>query len=165
MNTQTRSFDDGLKPNIHASYGSNGGYGTDAASARADASVDPDASVGTLLKELMHEVPTLVTKELALAKSEMRENLESTKEGMMAVSAGGVVLLGGYVVLLMSAVYGLSNVLEPWLAALIVGGIAAMIGFAMVNAGKQKLSAQELRPDHTMRTVRKDADAIRGRTS
>nr|MBA2239023.1 hypothetical protein [Lysobacter sp.] len=38
-----------------------------------------DAPVGVLLKELAHEVPLLVTKEIALAKSEMRESMRATK--------------------------------------------------------------------------------------
>jgi hypothetical protein len=123
-----------------------------------------DATVGTLLRQLMHEVPTLLSSELALAKSEARESLRSTRDGLMAVSAGGIVLLGGFIVLLLSAVYALSLVMVPWLAALIVGAIATLIGFAMVGAGKRKFAPEDLKPDHTIRSVRKDADLIRGRT-
>lgn len=127
--------------------------------------VDKDASIGSLAKELLHEVPALLTKELALAKSEMRETLHETKEGLIAVSSGGIVLTGGYVVLLFAAVYGLSLVMAPWLAALIIGAIAAVIGFLMVSAGMRQFRAENLRPDHTLNSVRKDTDVIRGRTS
>lgn len=126
---------------------------------------DKDASIGSLAKELLHEVPALLTKELALAKSEMRETLHETKEGLIAVSSGGVVLTGGYVVLLFAAVYGLSLVMAPWLAALIVGAIASVIGFLMLSAGMRQFRAENLRPDHTLHSVRKDTDVIRGRTS
>lgn len=123
---------------------------------------DQDRSAGSILRDLMHEVPALFTKELALARAEMRENLEQTRRGAMEVSAGGVVLLGGYVVLLMAAVYALSEFVEPWLAALLVGGIAAAIGYAMVRAGTRHFSRADLRPDRTIQAVHKDADAIRG---
>lgn len=136
----------------------NGAFGSTAAAA------SDEASVGSLLRQLAHEVPALVTNEVALARSEIRESLHATREGAAAVSAGGVVLMGGYLVLLFAAVYGLSNVVAPWLAALIVGAAATLIGLAMVEAGKKKFRARSLRPDHTLNSLHKDADALRGRT-
>lgn len=128
----------------------------------ATGSSGQDASIGTLLRELAHEVPSLLTKEVALAKSEMRENLKTTKEGVAAVSTGGAVTLAGLVVVLMAVVYALSNAIEPWLAALLVGGAAMLIGFAMISAGKKKFEAQSLKPDRTVDSLRKDKNAIRG---
>ena len=110
----------------------------------------------------MQEVPELFTKEIALARAEMRENLEQARRGATEVSTGGVVLAGGYIVLLLAAVYALSEVMEPWLAALLVGGVAALIGYAMVKAGMRHFSARDLKPDRTIDSVHKDADAIRG---
>lgn len=125
---------------------------------------DEDASVGSLLKQLAREIPMLFTKELALAKAEMRENLRATKAGVAAVATGGAVMLAGLIVLLMAAVYGLSNVLAPWLSALIVGVAALVVGWLMVSAGKKQFDVDSLKPDHTINTLHKDADAIRGRT-
>lgn len=130
---------------------------------RTDASGAPlDASVGSLLRELAHEVPSLLTKEMALAKEEMRENLRETREGVAAVATGGAVALAGLVIVLMAVVYGLSNVMAPWLAALIVGVAALAIGYAMVLAGKNKFSAHSMKPDRTVDSLRKDKNAIRG---
>lgn len=124
--------------------------------------VDSERSTKSLLRELMHEVPELFTKEVALARAEMRENLAQTRRGATEVSTGGVVLAGGYIVLLLAAVYALSEVMEPWLAALLVGGVAALIGYSMVKAGMRHFSARDLKPDRTIDSVHKDADAIRG---
>lgn len=124
--------------------------------------VDSERSTKSLLRELMHEVPELFTKEVALARAEMRENLAQTRRGATEVSTGGVVLAGGYIVLLLASVYALSEVMEPWLAALLVGGVAALIGYSMVKAGMRHFSARDLKPDRTIDSVHKDADAIRG---
>ena len=140
-----------------------GTSGTHTAGASTDAPpIEP--SVGTLLKQLMREVPALLTNEIALAKSEMRENMQQTKAGMASVATGGAVLMGGFVMLLLAGVYALSNVVAPWLAALIVGAVATLIGFAMVQAGKKKLQSESLRPDRTIDSLRRDKDTIRGRT-
>lgn len=126
---------------------------------------DQDVSVGTLLKQLARELPLLFTKELALAKAEARESLATAKAGVAAVSAGGVVMLAGLVILLMAAVYGLSTVMAPWLAALIIGVAALIVGWMMVSAGKKQFDADALKPDHTIHSLRKDKDALSGRTS
>lgn len=149
--------------------GNGNGHGFDPAredsirmGAGASAGIGQDASIGTLLRELAHEVPSLLTKEVALAKSEMRENIKSTKEGVAAVSTGGAVTLAGLVVVLMAVVYALSNAMEPWLAALLVGAAAMLIGFAMISAGKKKFESDSLKPDRTVDSLRKDKNAIRG---
>ncbi|MDQ3287529.1 MAG: phage holin family protein [Pseudomonadota bacterium] len=123
-----------------------------------------DAPVGVLLRELAHEVPSLVTKEIALAKSEMRESLRATKAGIAAVATGGAVAVSGLIVLMFAAVYALSEIIVPWAAALIVGAVALLIGFGMVQAGKKKFEADALRPERTMNSLDKDKNAIRGRT-
>lgn len=146
--------------------------GTDAGASRWNGSqrmddsdmhgVDADASTGSLLRQLMHEGAALLGKELALARSEMRENLEESRRGLTAAAGGGVVLAGGYFVLLFAAVYALSNVMAPWAAALIVGVVAAAIGYAMLKAGMKRVQARELRPERAIHSLRKDTDAIRG---
>ncbi|MBA1263816.1 phage holin family protein [Pseudomonas stutzeri] len=124
-----------------------------------------DSSVGGLLRQLTHEVPSLITKELALAKAELTESIRATKAGAASVASGGAVLLGGFIILLMSAVYGLSEVMAPWLAALIVGGVVVVIGLIMVSAGKKKFEASSFKPERTLHSMNKDKEAVRGHTS
>ena len=140
------------------------GAGTRAPGAPSHASTSQDASVGSLLKQLAQEIPALFGKELALAKSEVRESMQATKAGVAAVAMGGAVALGGFLILLLAAVYGLSNVVEPWLAALIVGGITLLIGLGMVSAGKKKFEVQSFTPDRTLDAMRKDKNAVQERT-
>lgn len=137
------------------------GVTPDALSARAA----EDQSIGGLLRQLGREIPSLLTKELALLKAEARESVRTAGEGVAAVSSGGAVMLAGLVILLLAAVYALSNVLAPWAAALVVGALALLVGYMMVSAGRKKFSADELRPDRTINTLNKDKDAIGGRMS
>ena len=123
---------------------------------------DQDNSVGGLLRQLTREVPSLFTKELALAKAELSESMRATKAGAASVATGGAVLLAGFIILLMSAVYFLSTLMEPWLAALIVGGVVVVIGLIMVSAGKKKFEASSFKPDRTIHSLHKDKEVVRG---
>lgn len=134
------------------------GYNRDTTTNASD-----DKSIGELLKELAREVPAMLTNEVALAKSEARESMRAAKAGVAAVSTGGAVVLGGFIMLLLAAVYALSNVVEPWAAALIVGVVTMVVGLLMVQAGKKKFEKDSLRPEHTMNSLHKDKDTIRGR--
>lgn len=113
-------------------------------------------SVPHLLRLLTSEVTTLFSKEVSLARAEVREAVNGVKTGLVSMVTGGVVLLAGLIILLWSAVYGLANFMDLWLAALIVGGVVALIGFSMVNAGKHKLDADALKPRRTVESIKED---------
>lgn len=78
-----------------------------------------------------------------------------------SVASGGAVLLAGFIILLQAAVYGLSLVVQPWLAALIVGAVVVVVGLAMVQAGKKRLEPSAFTPDRTLHALQKDQEAIR----
>ncbi|MBD0678591.1 MULTISPECIES: phage holin family protein [Pseudomonas] len=126
---------------------------------------EPDASVVGLLRQLTREVPSLFTKELALAKAELLASLTTLKAGIAGVAGGAIVLLAGFIILLMSVVYGLSMVMAPWLAALIVGVVVMIIGFAMLQSGKKQFEPSHLKPDRTLDALNKDQEALRRRVS
>lgn len=151
-------------PRIPGGKARSNGNGNGAAHAAFDAHALRDQPVGSLLRELGHEVSALVTDEMALAKLEAREALTTAQRAAAATASGGAVATAGLVILLLSAVYGLSLVLAPWLAALLVGGVALIVGLAMVSAARQRFDAQHLKPQRTIDSLRQDKDALRGRT-
>jgi hypothetical protein len=118
-------------------------------------------SVPHLLRQLTGEVTGLFIKEVSLARAEVRETVSGIKTGLVSLTMGSIVLLAGVIVLLMAAVYGLSNVMELWLSALIVGGVVTLIGLMMVAAGKRKLDADALKPHRTVNAMKEDRDAVK----
>ena len=58
--------------------------------------------------------------------------------------------------LLAAAVLGLSNVVAPWLAAVIVGVVVLAIGGILAMMGKNRLKPQNLQPNRTIGTLRDD---------
>ena len=126
---------------------------------------DNDASVMGLLKQLTHEVPSLFTKELALAKAEFQASLNTLKAGIAGVAGGAMVLLAGFIILLMAVDHGLSTIMQPWLAALIVGAVVMIIGFIMVQSGKKQFEPSHFKPERTLDALNKDQEALRRKVS
>lgn len=120
------------------------------------------ASLTTLMKQLANDVTSLFTKEIALAKVEMSHSVNEAKTGMVSLVTGGSVLFAGFLFLLAAATIGLANIMQPWLAALIVGGVVTLIGLIMVSAGKKTLQASSFTPRQTLNSLNKDQRAIRG---
>ncbi|WP_148861245.1 phage holin family protein [Marinobacter fonticola] len=118
-----------------------------------------------LIKHLADDVALLLRKELALAASEVSTSVNDTKKGMAGLVSGSVVLNSGFIFLLAAATLGLAEVMQAWLAALIVGAVATVIGLIMVQAGKKKFQASSFRPDHTLEEMHKDRATVRGVSS
>jgi hypothetical protein len=135
--------------------------GPDAAAARPKS----DRSVVALLSDLASETATLVRQEIALFKAEFREKVARLGQGVGALAAGGLVAFSGWLVLLAAAVLGLSNVVAPWLAAVIVGFVALALGAGLLFFGKNRLDADALALRRTINSLREDEAWIRDQLS
>ncbi|EWY38856.1 hypothetical protein N825_10200 [Skermanella stibiiresistens SB22] len=117
-----------------------------------------DRPLTGLLTELAQETTTLVRKEVELAKVEMSEKVNQATTGAISLAAGGMVAFAGLIFLLLALTYYLATLMEPWLAALIVGGVVTLIGIVLVSMGKSKLTARNLQPNRTLSSLQDDKD-------
>ena len=118
-------------------------------------------SLTGLFSELADETATLVRKEVELARAEMSEKVNQATTGATSLAAGGAVAFAGFLFLLLAATYGLAEWFEPWLSALIVGGVVLIIGLIMLAVGRNRLSAQGMKPQRTIDSLREDRDWAR----
>ena len=119
-------------------------------------------STPSLLRRLADDVGTLLTQEVALLKSETARSIGELKASTASIAIGGAVAFMGGFFLLLAVVYGLSNVVQPWLAALIVGGVVTLVGVIMLSAGRRTLEPAAVAPRRTAAALRKDAEMIKG---
>jgi Putative Actinobacterial Holin-X, holin superfamily III len=124
-----------------------------------------DRSVAGLLSDLASETSMLVRQEIALFKAELQEKLGNLGQGAGALAAGGFIAFSGWLVLLAAAVLGLSIVVPPWLAALIVGLVVLALGVGLLFFGKSRLDADSLVPRRTLNSLREDEAWIREQVS
>jgi putative superfamily III holin-X len=119
-------------------------------------------STPSLLRRLADDVSRLLAQEVALLKAETTKSIGDLKAAIASIAVGGAVAFMGGFFLLLAAVYGLSNVVQPWLAALIVGGVVTLVGVIMLSAGRRKLEPAAVAPRRTAAALRKDAEMIKG---
>jgi hypothetical protein len=119
-------------------------------------------STPSLLRRLAGDVSTLFAQELALLKAETTRSIADLKAATVSIAMGGAVAFMGAFFLLLAAVYGLSNVVDPWLAALIVGGVVTLIGVIMLATGRRKLEPAAVAPRRTAASLRKDTEMLKG---
>jgi len=115
-----------------------------------------DRPLTGLLTELAQETTTLVRKEVELAKAEVSEKVSQATTGAVSLAAGGLVAFAGLIFLLLAVTYYLATMMEPWLAALIVGGVVTLIGVILVVIGKSRLNTRNLQPTRTLATLQDD---------
>jgi hypothetical protein len=114
----------------------------------------------SLLRRLMDELAALFRKEVELATAEVSGALAKLATAVVSVLTGGMVLFAGILVLLASAVLALAQVVEPWLAALIVGGVVTLIGVVLILIGRRSIDPTLLKPRRSAESLRQDKDVI-----
>ena len=123
-----------------------------------------DRSVSELVKQLSEQTSTLVRKELELARAEMTEKGKAA--GVGAGMFGGAALVGLMAVGALTAclILALAEVMDAWLAALIVAaGYGALAG-VLALTGKSKVEeAIPPLPEQTKESVRQDVEEVKER--
>jgi predicted phage tail protein len=120
-------------------------------------------SVFGLIADLPHLFTNLVKAELEQLKNEMIGKLKHAGIGIGLFAGAGVFAFFMVGVFLAAAVLGFATFLPGWLAALIVAGILLVITVVLVLIGLAQVKrGVPPAPTETMKSVRKDVNAIKG---
>jgi uncharacterized membrane protein YqjE len=122
--------------------------------------------VSDLVQRMSQQTADLVRKELELAQVEMKE--KGKRAGIGAGLFGGAGLVTVYAVgaLIATAILGLSEAVDPWLAALIVTVVLFVIaGVSALMGKKQVEQATPPQPEQAIRSTKRDVDEVKGRAS
>ena len=114
-----------------------------------------------LVLQLSQDAARLFEQEIALAKQEAREKVEQLEKGLLAASAGALVLHIGALALVAALILLLAESMPAWAASLVIGGIFCIGGALMLAQGKRSLKRVELTPEKTIKSVQKDVEIIK----
>lgn len=121
-----------------------------------------DRSTGELIRDMSADLSKLVRDEIRLAQAEVGAKAKKAGIGIGAFGGAGVLALYGFGVLIAAAVLGLTHVVSPWLAALIVGVILFVVAGVAALVGRSKLKqAGPAMPERTVDSVKADIAEIK----
>ncbi len=116
-----------------------------------------------LVRQLAGQGSHLAEQQLSLVKAEIREATTDLKMAIGGMAGAAVVGVAGLGVTLMGLAYLLAQVIENFgLATLIVGLATLMLAYVLYNGAAKKMSAAQLTPDRTQRSLERTPDIARG---
>jgi Putative Actinobacterial Holin-X, holin superfamily III len=145
-------------------YPADGAYGADRVTPDDRSDEVAETSIGEMIGNISNHLSQLFRQEVELAKAELKQ--EASKAGKAAGMLGGAGFAGYMVLVLLSfaLVFGLSNVMDPGWAALIVAVIWAIIGAVLYANGRKKLKNVDPVPRQTVDTIKEDAQWLKNPT-
>jgi uncharacterized membrane protein YqjE len=127
---------------------------------------DDDRSVGELVNQLSEQTSSLIRQELRLAQTELQEKGKRMGIGAGMFGGAGLVALYGVGALVAAAIIGIGTLLEPWIAAVVVGvvllavaGVLALTGRKQVERGTPPL------PQQAIESAKRDVDEVKAARS
>jgi hypothetical protein len=116
-----------------------------------------ERSLGELFGDLARDMGTLVSQEVALARTELTQKAIQVGKDIAILAVGGLVAYAGLLALIGGVIFLLADRGVPlWASALIVGGIIAIIGYVLVQRGISALKQQDLTPRQTIESLKED---------
>ena len=127
--------------------------------------LDDDRSLGQLVGEATRDLGELVRQEIALAKTETKEELRGAAKAGAMFGVGGLAALEALMLLLFAAAWGLAEVMPVGVAFLIVGLVLAAVATIAVLEGRKRMQGVTPVPEQTVETIKEDVQWFKARKS
>jgi hypothetical protein len=116
-----------------------------------------DRSLGELFGDLARDMGTLVSQEVALARTEMTEKASRVGKDIAFLAVGGLIVYTGLLAIIAAVIVLLAqNGVSWWLSALLVGVFVTVIGYVIVQKGIAALKREDLAPRQTIESLKED---------
>ena len=125
-----------------------------------------DGSMADVLKRALHDAQDLMRSEIALAKIEMREEVQRVGAGMMSLAAAAAAALMAGMILLMALAWGIAAlfVWPVWAGFALVGVLVLVVAGVLAMVGRNRLTSRRPMP-RTMDTMKENVEWMKARTS
>lgn len=120
---------------------------------------DGKPGIMDLVSGILRDASDILSKEVAAARMEMREELEKVKSTAILMGVAAVALLIGGILLALAAVYALQEFagLDLWICYGVVGGAIIVLGIIILLLGKSKAAKTSLVPTESIENAKEDA--------
>jgi hypothetical protein len=119
-----------------------------------------------LVAEALRESTDLAQKEFALFRTEVSQNVRTMFIGLAMVVGAAIFAIAAIMLFTEALVKWLATVVgSEALAALIVGGVLAVIAIGLGLYGRSAMSSSTLTPQRTVRSIKRDAEVLSERVT
>jgi len=126
-----------------------------------------EPTIAALVSGLISDAQELARKEIQLAKVEVKQEVDRTIQGTIALAAGAITIGLAAILLLFAIVYALAETLNwpLWASFSLVGAVVLAIGLIALSVGKARVAKVDPVPHETLDSLRKDVTWIKNQTS
>ena len=120
-------------------------------------------TLGALVHQLTQQIPDLVRSEIRLAQAEVAQKGKRAGVGIGMFSVAGLLAFFGLAALVTTAILGLAEVVDGWLAALIVALALLVVAAVAGLVGKNKVAeAAPPAPERAVEGIKEDIATVKG---
>lgn len=131
------------------------------------------ASMGQLLRDLVHDVRDLTRGEIDLLKAELRERFARLEKAMVLFALGGAVALAAALTLLYALNMGVTALfalflpvsVAVWLAPLTLAVAFGIAGGLVLQRGATTMRETDWKPTHTRQSLQEDKQWLQRKVS
>jgi hypothetical protein len=126
-----------------------------------------DASMSQLLSGIVGDAQTLVRQEIALARQEVREEIDAAKSAGIKLGIAGAVLAIGGLLLVLTLAQGIADLFDwpVWAGYGLVGIILAVAGYVLLSVAQKQIKEIKPVPHKTVETMKENVEWIKDRTT
>ena len=128
---------------------------------------EPDTSMSQLISGIVGDAQDLVRKEIALARQEVREELDAAKNAGIKLGIAGAVLAVGGLLVVLALAQGIADLFNwpAWAGYALVGVILAIAGGILLSAAQRQIKNIHPVPERTVETMKENVEWIKDRTT
>lgn len=117
-----------------------------------------EPGLGELFATLSNQASQLFRQEVQLAQAEMTTKAMRAGKNVALVVLGAVTAQGAFLAIIAALILALAQVMDAWLAALLVGIGLAIVAAMLVQVGLKQLKEIDPAPRQTIQTMRENKE-------
>ncbi len=128
---------------------------------------EQDSSMAQLISGIVGDAQELVRKEIALARQEVREELDAAKNAGVKLGIAGAVLAVGGLLVVLAIAQGIAYLFDwpVWAGYALVGVVLAIAGGILFSAAQRQIKNIHPVPERTVETIKENVEWIKDRTT
>lgn len=125
--------------------------------------VDDSRSIGELFSAATRDVGELIRKEIELAKTETKEEVQRAAKGGAMFAVAGLAAFLALFLVSFAAAWGLAEVMPAGVAFLIVGIVYLAVAYVAFNEARNRMKKFDPVPRETVDTLKEDVQWVKTR--